>query len=145
MKQLTGWCDCDRVVGWLLSWVVRGRLTQKVTSAWSFWFPLHWSSHFCTQADISAGVGEHGWAATEPITPEVGQAPWPGRTRELWFPACLCCKVSRYLRPPSPVVDLWTCPKPASRPSTLRSKCGFRKSEWSIWENDPDCTVVRCL
>lgn len=88
-----------------LSWVVRGGLTQKVMSEWSLWFPLHWSSHSFTQADISTRVGECGWVAREPITPELGQAPWPGKTRELWPPASRCYKVSRYLRPPS---QSWT-------------------------------------
>ena len=147
-----GWWSVSSLIiymGWLLSWVVRGRLTQKLTSEWSLWCPCSGLNRIILPLLYSSRHlygGRRTWLGSQRASHSGGGAGTLARESMGALISSLSLLQSQQLPPSSiSVVDPWTCPKPAIRPSNLRSKCRFRKSEWSIWENYPGCIVDRCL
>ena len=134
--------------GWLLSWVVRERLTEKLTFEWSLWFYLHWPNCITPPLLFSSGHLDRSgktWQddqSTHHSGVGTGTLAWEILAALISVPSLL---QNQQLPPFSHlVVATWTHPKPASRLSTLRSKCGFRKSE--VFEKITLIAAVdRCL
>ena len=107
-----GWWSVSSLIiymGWLLSWVVRGRLTQKVTSEWSLWCPCSGLNRIFLQLLYSSGHPDGGrrtWLGGQRASHSGGGAGTLARESTGALTSSLSLLQSRrYLRPPS---QWWT-------------------------------------